>query len=79
MVNIFKTVTKNLVFSPTNQAGGFGLFSYHLMAFVFLTGFMNGVNYYAQGNSISKINEYCNFYVCLSFHPTLCLVSVLKN
>jgi len=48
VVNIFKTVTKNLVFSPTNQAGGFGLFSYHLMAFVFLTGFMNGVNYYAQ-------------------------------
>ena len=61
VVNIFKTVTKNLVFSPTNQAGGFGLFSYHLMAFVFLTGFMNGVNYYAQGNSISRWIQLWNF------------------
>ena len=37
------------------QVGGFGPFNYFLMAFCFLTTFMNGINYYAQGKFQSLI------------------------
>ena len=34
------------------EVGGFGLFNYFLIALTFLTTFMNGINYYSQGEFI---------------------------